>query len=120
MAGNSLETLTLQNFRLLRVKHIDLRYKSEAILYPIKRQPCCCTQLGIEYWGFQHQTATESIVMLVLMMETEAHRGGHQLMCLHHFWLKHTAEVTCTISQVNTSPRMTLLRQVHQVRFQVF
>uniref|UniRef100_H3CE91 protein-serine/threonine phosphatase n=1 Tax=Tetraodon nigroviridis TaxID=99883 RepID=H3CE91_TETNG len=26
MAGNSLETLTLQNFRLLRVKHIDLRH----------------------------------------------------------------------------------------------
>lgn len=25
MAGNSLDTLTLQNFRLLRVKHIDLR-----------------------------------------------------------------------------------------------
>uniref|UniRef100_A0A674P364 protein-serine/threonine phosphatase n=1 Tax=Takifugu rubripes TaxID=31033 RepID=A0A674P364_TAKRU len=29
MAGNSLETLTLQNFRLLRVKHIDLRYENE-------------------------------------------------------------------------------------------
>lgn len=26
MAGNHLETLTLQNFRLLHVKHIDLRY----------------------------------------------------------------------------------------------
>uniref|UniRef100_A0A665VXX3 protein-serine/threonine phosphatase n=1 Tax=Echeneis naucrates TaxID=173247 RepID=A0A665VXX3_ECHNA len=26
MAGNNLETLTLQNFRLLHVKHIDLRY----------------------------------------------------------------------------------------------
>lgn len=26
MAGNSLEKLSLQNFRLLRVKHIDLRY----------------------------------------------------------------------------------------------
>lgn len=25
MAGNNLETLVLQNFRLLRVKHIDLR-----------------------------------------------------------------------------------------------
>lgn len=44
----------------------------------------------------------------------------HQLMCLHHLWLKHAAEVTCTISQVNTSPRMTLLGQVHQVCFQVF
>lgn len=31
MAGNCLETLTLQNFRLLRVKHIDLRYKNAAI-----------------------------------------------------------------------------------------
>ena len=29
MAGNNLETLTLQNFRLLRVKHIDLRYDSD-------------------------------------------------------------------------------------------
>ena len=26
MAGNSLDTLVLQNFRLLRVKHLDLRY----------------------------------------------------------------------------------------------
>lgn len=26
MAGNDLHTLTLQNFRLLRVKHVDLRY----------------------------------------------------------------------------------------------
>lgn len=32
MAGNSLETLTLQNFRLLRVKHIDLRYHSDVPL----------------------------------------------------------------------------------------
>ncbi|CAF91595.1 unnamed protein product, partial [Tetraodon nigroviridis] len=31
MAGNSLETLTLQNFRLLRVKHIDLRNHMEAL-----------------------------------------------------------------------------------------
>lgn len=37
MAGNSLETLTLQNFRLLRVKHIDLRYKNAAISDQIKR-----------------------------------------------------------------------------------
>lgn len=36
MAGNSLETLTLQNFRLLRVKHIDLRYSSGRILLHIK------------------------------------------------------------------------------------
>lgn len=36
MAGNSLETLTLQNFRLLRVKHIDLRYGSDPILLNIK------------------------------------------------------------------------------------
>lgn len=36
MAGNSLETLTLQNFRLLRVKHIDLRYGSDRILLHIK------------------------------------------------------------------------------------
>lgn len=32
MAGNSLEMLTLQNFRLLRVKHIDLRYTNTAVL----------------------------------------------------------------------------------------
>lgn len=32
MAGNNLETLTLQNFRLLRIKHIDLRYNSEHTL----------------------------------------------------------------------------------------
>lgn len=35
MAGNSLETLTLQNFRLLRIKHIDLRYDNDAILLQI-------------------------------------------------------------------------------------
>lgn len=35
MAGNSLESLTLQNFRLLRVKHIDLRYSNDCVLLQI-------------------------------------------------------------------------------------
>lgn len=35
MAGNSLESLTLQNFRLLRVKHIDLRYGNDYVLLQI-------------------------------------------------------------------------------------
>lgn len=35
MAGNHLETLTLQNFRLLHVKHIDLRYDMASILLRI-------------------------------------------------------------------------------------
>uniref|UniRef100_A0A674N2Z7 protein-serine/threonine phosphatase n=1 Tax=Takifugu rubripes TaxID=31033 RepID=A0A674N2Z7_TAKRU len=34
MAGNSLETLTLQNFRLLRVKHIDLRLNKISSVVP--------------------------------------------------------------------------------------
>uniref|UniRef100_A0A8C6UXT0 protein-serine/threonine phosphatase n=1 Tax=Neogobius melanostomus TaxID=47308 RepID=A0A8C6UXT0_9GOBI len=34
MAGNNLETLTLQNFRLLRVKHIDLRLNKIAMMVP--------------------------------------------------------------------------------------
>lgn len=34
MAGNNLETLTLQNFRLLRVKHIDLRLNKIALMVP--------------------------------------------------------------------------------------
>lgn len=45
------------------------------------------------------------------------------LMWLHrafHSWLKHRAGVTCTISQVNTSPRMTSLRQGHRIWFQAF
>ncbi|KAF0046903.1 hypothetical protein F2P81_000536 [Scophthalmus maximus] len=34
MAGNNLETLTLQNFRLLRVKHIDLRLNKISSMVP--------------------------------------------------------------------------------------
>ncbi|XP_072297682.1 PH domain leucine-rich repeat protein phosphatase 1 [Eucyclogobius newberryi] len=34
MAGNNLETLTLQNFRLLRVKHIDLRLNKITVMVP--------------------------------------------------------------------------------------
>uniref|UniRef100_A0A8C6PTY4 protein-serine/threonine phosphatase n=1 Tax=Nothobranchius furzeri TaxID=105023 RepID=A0A8C6PTY4_NOTFU len=34
MAGNRLETLTLQNFRLLRVKHIDLRLNKISVMVP--------------------------------------------------------------------------------------
>uniref|UniRef100_A0A7N8XRL4 protein-serine/threonine phosphatase n=1 Tax=Mastacembelus armatus TaxID=205130 RepID=A0A7N8XRL4_9TELE len=34
MAGNNLETLTLQNFRLLRVKHIDLRLNKISNMVP--------------------------------------------------------------------------------------
>uniref|UniRef100_A0A3B4ZEK3 protein-serine/threonine phosphatase n=1 Tax=Stegastes partitus TaxID=144197 RepID=A0A3B4ZEK3_9TELE len=34
MAGNHLETLTLQNFRLLHVKHIDLRLNKISIMVP--------------------------------------------------------------------------------------
>uniref|UniRef100_A0A1A7XSG1 protein-serine/threonine phosphatase n=1 Tax=Iconisemion striatum TaxID=60296 RepID=A0A1A7XSG1_9TELE len=34
MAGNHLETLTLQNFRLLRVKHIDLRLNKISVMVP--------------------------------------------------------------------------------------
>lgn len=38
MAGNYLETLTLQNFRLLHVKHIDLRYKpAPKSIFPQRR-----------------------------------------------------------------------------------
>lgn len=38
MAGNNLETLTLQNFRLLRVKHIDLRYHSRRIKKELRKK----------------------------------------------------------------------------------
>ncbi|KAJ0058700.1 hypothetical protein NL108_000408, partial [Boleophthalmus pectinirostris] len=34
MAGNNLDTLTLQNFRLLRVKHIDLRLNKITVMVP--------------------------------------------------------------------------------------
>uniref|UniRef100_A0AAV2JW52 protein-serine/threonine phosphatase n=1 Tax=Knipowitschia caucasica TaxID=637954 RepID=A0AAV2JW52_KNICA len=34
MAGNNLETLTLQNFRLLRIKHIDLRLNKISLMVP--------------------------------------------------------------------------------------
>uniref|UniRef100_A0A671Y3Z9 protein-serine/threonine phosphatase n=1 Tax=Sparus aurata TaxID=8175 RepID=A0A671Y3Z9_SPAAU len=34
MAGNNLETLTLQNFRLLRIKHIDLRLNKISSMVP--------------------------------------------------------------------------------------
>ncbi|XP_033837903.1 PH domain leucine-rich repeat-containing protein phosphatase 1 [Periophthalmus magnuspinnatus] len=34
MAGNNLDTLTLQNFRLLRVKHIDLRLNKITLMVP--------------------------------------------------------------------------------------
>lgn len=38
MAGNNLETLTLQNFRLLQVKHIDLRYGNLGILQIFRKK----------------------------------------------------------------------------------
>lgn len=50
MAGNNLETLTLQNFRLLRVKHIDLRYGNAGRLLQILKKKK--SQLGDYDRGF--------------------------------------------------------------------
>lgn len=123
MAGNNLETLTLQNFRLLRVKHIDLRYHSRRIKKEKRNTLCSDTENTCHVLSPVMPDGSDApgdTCFPTNDRNKNSRRKGRgragrqtariqEIICLQ--WLrrvfslcllKHRAGVTCTIPPVNT------------------